>query len=141
VDLLLRPWRRYAEFDGRARRSEYLLFWIMVSALTFLWLFIFGIAAAVAAEATSGADSALVPLIVLAPVGLFWLIALVPSIAVTVRRMHDQDQSGWLTVLTWLPFVGWIFVLVFGFIPGTAGGNRFGPDPRGGVQHLERVFG
>ena len=54
---------------------------------------------------------------------LFWLGTIIPAIAVSVRRMHDQDRSGW-----------WILVpianIIFLFIDGTRGPNRFGPDPK-----------
>jgi len=54
---------------------------------------------------------------------LLYLGVLVPSIAVAIRRMHDQDKSGW-----WILFP--IVNIVFLFLEGTKGPNRFGPDPK-----------
>jgi uncharacterized membrane protein YhaH (DUF805 family) len=62
---------------------------------------------------------------------LWWLGTLIPSIAVAVRRFHDQNQSGWLYLLCLIPYVGGIVLLVFMCLDGTPGPNRFGPDPKG----------
>ena len=47
----------------------------------------------------------------------------------TIQRLHDFNTSGWLSLLTLVPFVNFIFFLVLLFIPGTDGRNRFGPKP------------
>jgi uncharacterized membrane protein YhaH (DUF805 family) len=77
--------------------------------------------------------------------GLYALAALIPSIAVTVRRFHDRDMSGWwylgLVVVSLIPAVGFIAsiaLLVLMVLPGTEGGNRFGPDPKN--PYSEDVF-
>lgn len=62
--------------------------------------------------------------------GLWFLGSLIPSIAVTVRRFHDQDKSGWFYLLSFIPYVGGLIALVFMLIEGTRGPNRFGPDPK-----------
>jgi len=65
------------------------------------------------------------------------LIVFIPSIAVTVRRLHDRDMSGWwylgFIVAGMIPFIGLIAsiaLLVLMFLPGTPGANRYGPDPK-----------
>jgi len=77
--------------------------------------------------------------------GLFALAVFIPSIAVTVRRLHDRDMSGWwylgFGVASLVPFVGFLASLAFLvvlFMPGTPGSNRFGPDPKNPYQ--EDVF-
>ena len=65
----------------------------------------------------SGIFSAIVSL------GLF-----LPSLAVTVRRLHDTDRSGWWILIAFVPFVGAVVLIVFMCLPGTAGPNRFGPQ-------------
>jgi uncharacterized membrane protein YhaH (DUF805 family) len=64
---------------------------------------------------------------------VFYLAILVPSIAVGVRRMHDQDKSGWFILVP-------IANLIFYCLPGTPGPNRFGPDPLGGAGNLGQTF-
>ena len=60
---------------------------------------------------------------------LFWLASLVPSLAVSVRRLHDIDRSGWCLLLAFVPFLGWFTLFIFYCLDGTAGSNRFGADP------------
>jgi uncharacterized membrane protein YhaH (DUF805 family) len=62
---------------------------------------------------------------------LLLLGIIVPSIAVQVRRFHDQDKSGWFVLLGFIPFVGGLIVLVFMCLEGTRGPNQYGPDPKG----------
>ncbi|MDK2770179.1 MAG: DUF805 domain-containing protein, partial [Sphingomonas sp.] len=64
------------------------------------------------------------------PVVLWILACFLPSIAVTVRRLHDSNKSGWMYLLTLIPYIGFIFFIVFGFLPGTRGENDYGFDPR-----------
>ncbi len=65
--------------------------------------------------------------------GLMMIFAfgtIVPSIAVTVRRFHDQDMTGWLYLLSFIPYIGWLIVFVFMCIDGTRGPNQYGDDPK-----------
>ena len=62
--------------------------------------------------------------------GIFALGSFIPALAVQVRRFHDQDKSGWMVLLAFIPFIGGLIVLVFMCLEGTRGGNRFGPDPK-----------
>jgi uncharacterized membrane protein YhaH (DUF805 family) len=58
------------------------------------------------------------------------LLLVWPALAVSVKRWHDRDKSGWWVLLNLLPVVGWLWALVDnGFLRGTAGPNRFGLDP------------
>jgi uncharacterized membrane protein YhaH (DUF805 family) len=58
------------------------------------------------------------------------LALILPSIAVTFRRLHDTDRSGWWWLLSFLCFIGGIIVLIFCLIEGTRGPNSYGPDPK-----------
>ena len=61
--------------------------------------------------------------------GLYSLAILIPSIAVTVRRPHDIDKSGWWYLIYLVPCIGSIVLLVFTCLAGTPGENKYGPDP------------
>ncbi len=63
---------------------------------------------------------------------IYGLAVLIPSLAVGVRRMHDQDKSGWFILLGLIPFVGPLILLVFFCLEGTNGPNQYGPDPKAG---------
>jgi uncharacterized membrane protein YhaH (DUF805 family) len=61
---------------------------------------------------------------------IFSLAAIYPSICVSIRRWHDRDKSGWWVLIAFVPIIGAIWSLVeCGFLKGTDGDNRFGPDP------------
>ena len=58
------------------------------------------------------------------------LLLVWPALAVSVKRWHDRDRSGWWVLLNLLPVIGWLWALIDnGFLRGTAGRNRFGDDP------------
>ena len=58
------------------------------------------------------------------------LLLLWPAIAVSVKRWHDRDKSGWWVLLNLLPVIGWLWALIDnGFLAGTDGPNRFGASP------------
>ena len=62
--------------------------------------------------------------------GVFTIVAIWPSFMVGIKRCHDRDRSGWFLLLILLPVIGWIWLLIdLGFLRGTVGPNRFGPDP------------
>jgi len=113
--------KRYAQFSGRARRKEY---W-----LTILLIIIISIIASVLDGALGLAD----PVYGLGPIyGIVALAILIPSIAVSVRRLHDIDRTGWWYLLAFVPFIGFVVLIIFFVMPGTSGENRFGPDPKAG---------
>src|SRR5215204_5898732 len=56
---------------------------------------------------------------------------LIPTLAVTVRRLHDIDRSGWWILIGLVPLIGVIVLLVFALLDGTPGDNRYGPNPKG----------
>lgn len=65
---------------------------------------------------------------------LFVIAAIWPSLAVGVKRCHDRDRSGWFLLIGLIPIVGSIWLLIeLGFLRGSQGSNRFGPDPLGGA--------
>lgn len=126
---MILPYRRYAEFDGRSRRRE---FW---SFVLFYWLVYVALNVAFGHPETlvrpwGGATTWGLTGIPALIGGLFWLASLVPSLAVSVRRLHDQGRSGWLLLLWLIPFFGWFALLVLFLLDGTEGPNRFGSDPK-----------
>ena len=82
--------KKYADFTGRASRSEY--WWFM------LFLFLVSAGTSMISQVVSG---------------LFSLATLVPSLAAGARRLHDTNRSGWLQLLWIVPVIGWIIVIVF----------------------------
>jgi len=109
--------RKYVQFSGRARRRE---FWSLQ-----LFILAGGLAIAVGGALTGLASPRLNPL------GLvFWLATLPPSIACSIRRLHDIGRSGWWFLIYPVPVLGLFVLLLFYLEPGQPGRNRFGPDPK-----------
>ena len=135
---IVEPLRRYADFSGRSRRREALGFMLAQVILFVLWL-----SALVASGVANFDGKNVVSVILIFFVGtLFWLAMIVPTLAVTVRRFHDQGLSGWFALFHLLPYIGSFVVLVFMFIKGNDGPNQYGHDPRGNdADHYQRVFG
>ncbi|WP_203257838.1 DUF805 domain-containing protein [Hyunsoonleella ulvae] len=110
----------YANFQGRARRQEYWMFTLINI------LIIFGVAL-LSGLFVGNDDTAFIPMIL---IGVYFLAILIPSIAVTVRRLHDTGKSGWYYLLSFIPYVGGIIMLVFTVQNGDVGTNKYGPDPK-----------
>ncbi|MBU6396373.1 MAG: DUF805 domain-containing protein [Sphingomonadales bacterium] len=62
--------------------------------------------------------------------GLFALASFIPALAVSVRRLHDQDRTGWLLLLGLIPFLGGFALFVLMCLEGTRGPNQYGLDPK-----------
>lgn len=111
---------KYATFSGRARRSEYWYWVLFVFLVTLLALVLDSVLKIRIAE---GSPYGWISVVVA-------LALLIPGIAVTVRRLHDTDRSGWWYLLSFLCGVGAIIVLVFCLIDGTPGPNKYGDSPK-----------
>jgi uncharacterized membrane protein YhaH (DUF805 family) len=129
---MFEPIRKYAQFSGRARRAEYWMF-----ALLYLLIYLAYIALGAATGGTAAlgeeAGAAMSPVFMLASVVyvIIVLALLVPSIAVTIRRLHDTNRSGWWWLIAFIPILGGLVLLIFAVLDGTPGDNRYGPDPKG----------
>ena len=107
---------QYTGFSGRARRSEY-------------WYFVlFNVLVSIVAGVI---DTALNSPVLAIIVGLGLLL---PSLAVTFRRLHDTGRSAWWILIGLIPLVGGIVLLVFQCQDSEPGANRFGPSPKGGLS-------
>jgi len=140
MNLLWHPWRRYADFAGRARRAEFLLFFVTWYAAMFIAALI-GVMAEAIFFGEGNPDGLGFP----AWAAILSLLAgIVPAFAVIIRRLHDQDKPGWFLVITFIPVIGGLFWLVIAFWPGTKGENDYGWDPREQepepTDRLEQIF-
>jgi uncharacterized membrane protein YhaH (DUF805 family) len=108
----------FANFQGRLNRKP---FWI---ATLVLWLVSVGVT--LVASLLFGSQSTATTFLQ----GVVGLVLLIPSLAVAVKRYHDRDKSGWWILILFIPIIGLIWYIVeLGFLPGTPGPNRYGPDP------------
>jgi uncharacterized membrane protein YhaH (DUF805 family) len=114
----LMPLKKYAVFTGRSRRKEY---WMFLLLFTLLPSICFG-----TIDWLAGTSDLVVNL-------LSWLVSvaiLVPSIAVTTRRLHDSGKSGWRQLLFFIPLVGIVLWIIWMVRDGDDGVNNYGPNPK-----------
>lgn len=137
MEWMLMPLRRYADFSGRSQRKEYWMFVLLI----FIVAVALGLMTGSFTTVSDPADSVEMATWSSSSIllGVFYLAIIIPSLAVQVRRFHDQDKSGWLVLLNFIPLVGGLIVLVFMCLEGTRGDNRFGPDPKAG-ENIKDVF-
>ncbi|WP_353943842.1 DUF805 domain-containing protein [Streptomyces sp. HUAS MG91] len=108
--------KKYATFQGRARRAEYWMFALFNAIIA-------GVLAILAVVTRSTA--------LYVVYGLYILATLLPSLGVLVRRLHDTGRSGAWFFISFVPFVGGIWLLVLTVLEGTPGDNTYGPNPKG----------
>lgn len=118
----------YANFKGRARRSEY-------------WYFLLAnfIVSVIAAIIDNVAGLNFAPL----PYGWLYfanaLLVIIPGLAVAVRRLHDVGKSGWFFFIILIPLIGSIWLLVLFCTEGTQGTNEYGPDPKNNFDEINEI--
>ncbi|MDI6104719.1 DUF805 domain-containing protein [Actinoplanes sp. NEAU-A12] len=117
--------RKYARFDGRARRAE---FWMFTLADAAVGSILFGGALAIALNSDGGYYA--VRLAIGVGFAVYVLATLLPSLAIRARRLHDTGRSGWYICWSLLPIAGPIILLVALCEEGTRGPNAYGPDPK-----------
>jgi uncharacterized membrane protein YhaH (DUF805 family) len=114
----IEPWRKYAVFSGRSTRREYWAFYMFNFFMAFAMVFV---------EAATPYAGTIVSVV-------YHLIALLPSLAVLARRLHDTNYSGWFMLIGLIPILGFIILFVLCLRAGDPGPNNYGPNPRG--QHV-----
>jgi len=113
LEFMIMPLKRYFDFAGRSRRKEFWSFFLFY----IIGMFVLGLIEGMAGL-TGMVGGAYGPLTT-----IFYLGVIIPYIAVAIRRMHDQDKSGWFILIP-------IYNLILLFLDGTKGPNRFGSDPK-----------
>ena len=114
--------KNYAVFSGRSRRSEYWYFGL------FYLIFYAGFAVLDGITGTFDVRSGMGLF-----TGILTLGLLLPSLAVSVRRLHDTGRSGWWLLIGIIPLIGGIVLIVWFAQDGELGVNRFGPNPKEGT--------
>ncbi|MDO3423524.1 DUF805 domain-containing protein [Chryseobacterium sp. APV1] len=125
----LKVLKQYADFNGRARRTEY---WMYL-----LFNLIFAVIAAVLDNILGLKFSPEIPYGYLYL--LYALVTFLPGLAVSVRRLHDVDKSGWFLFISLIPIIGGIWLLVLYATEGTQGRNQYGDDPKGNYNEINEI--
>lgn len=115
MEWYIRVLENYAVFDGRARRKEY---WMFVLMNFFVCIGIGLI------EGLLGLGQILGT--------LYGLAIFIPTLAVSVRRLHDSGRTGWWILVGFVPLLGTLVLLLFFCFEGDSGSNEYGVDPISG---------
>jgi uncharacterized membrane protein YhaH (DUF805 family) len=128
MEWYLKVMRQYADFNGRARRKEYWMF--------YLFNIIFVIIAMVLDNVLGIAFEQ----IGYGPIYIIYALAvLIPGLAVTVRRLHDVGKSGLMILIGLIPLIGGIWLLVLMCTESDSGSNEYGPNPKDASAELNEI--
>jgi uncharacterized membrane protein YhaH (DUF805 family) len=119
VSWYLEVLKKYAVFDGRARRMEYWMFVLINFVITVVLILIDILIGTFSPQTGVGLLQ-----------GLYALAVLIPFITVTVRRLHDTGRSGWSMLIGLIPIIGGIVLLIFMVQDSQPGANQYGPNPK-----------
>jgi len=111
--------KKYAVFNGRARRKEYWYFFLFNIIISI----VLEIIDVVTGSFSSGTDIDLLS-------GIYTLAVLIPGIAVSVRRLHDTNRSGWWLLISLVPLIGAIVLIVFLSSDSKPEENKYGVNPK-----------
>ncbi len=107
--------KRYFQFSGRAGREAFWMFYLVLFIINAVFEVFERIPALNGVGVWLG--------------GLFTLVALIPFLAVSARRLHDIGRSGWWQLIGLIPILGWLVLLYFFIQVGDTGTNSYGPSP------------
>lgn len=111
--------QKYFDFSGRARRKEYWMFALFNIIVSLVLLMLDSAMGTGSFESGTGLLS-----------GIYSLAVILPSLGVTVRRLHDTGRSGWWILIALIPLIGAIVLLVFMVSDSQPGNNQYGPSPK-----------
>jgi uncharacterized membrane protein YhaH (DUF805 family) len=115
--------RNYFNFAGRANRAEFWMFMLVYVVVELVLVLL----ASLVGHNPDGTSNA-IGMVLLSLVGLFSLLNLIPSLAVTIRRLHDTGRNAWWYFIGFVPVVGGIWLLILLCQPSEAGANQWGPN-------------
>lgn len=118
----LKVLRQYADFNGRARRKEYWMFFLFNVVISLSLLILTSIFMVAKIPVLGGIFYILIM--------LYSLALIVPGIAVTVRRLHDIGKEWVYILVALIPLVGPIWLLVMCVQDSVPGSNQYGPNPK-----------
>lgn len=135
VSAYISMFKKAAEFNTRSSRSEYwwaFLAHIIVTLILFTLVFTPAIVAVI-----NNYDVLNYPIFTVSPlfIMIYFLVTLIPYIALAIRRLHDSGKSGWFLLLNLIPNFGWFIMMVFFVLDSEAGTNKYGANPKGITQN------
>jgi uncharacterized membrane protein YhaH (DUF805 family) len=125
---IARGFKKYATFTGRASRSEY-WWWTLFTFLTYTVLGLLAYVVGITTSRDGGRTPGLLALPLIILFAVFALGIIVPTLALTVRRLHDAGYSGLFALLLLIPYVGSLIIMIFAILPSSPAGAKYDPIP------------
>jgi uncharacterized membrane protein YhaH (DUF805 family) len=123
----LKALKQFKNYKGRARRKEFWMFTLfhvliilVITLINFLLKYI--------TNDFEGKD--LIVQIIGTVMGIYILAMLIPSLSLTVRRLHDVDKSGWMILISFIPIIGGIWLLILMLTDSSSNENQYGVNPK-----------
>jgi uncharacterized membrane protein YhaH (DUF805 family) len=121
----LKVLKQYTDFNGRARRKEFWMFSLFhFLIIIFSSFLIFSLSGSLYNDTEPN-------YILIFIIGIYLLLTIIPSIAVTVRRLHDIGKSGWWYLINLIPYIGGFIIIIFTCMEGENKPNKWGDNPKG----------
>lgn len=118
----------YANFNGRARRSEYWYYALAGGIISIILMIVDNLLGLTFGPGKTGILGI-----------VYGLLVFLPGLAVMVRRLHDLDKSGSYFFIVLIPIIGAIWLLVLFCTEGTSGPNQYGPDPKNEFDEISEI--
>lgn len=131
--------KKYSQFNGRSRRSEYWYATLLNSLICFAaWLII--VIASISNDGYISDGTGIFIGFVGIIFGIYGIAVIIPGLAMAVRRLHDTGRSGWFMLIGLIPYIGAIILLIFMCQDSQPGANKYGTNPKEGIA-VSKIWG
>lgn len=128
MDYYTKPFKQIIDFKGRTTRREYWMFFLINILIISLLCAIAMVFTFFAINSTDGSAGWIVTFIFFA-LSIYLIVLIIPSISITVRRLHDIGLSGWWFLIGYIPYAGGFALFLMTVLPGTKEDNKYGVSP------------
>jgi uncharacterized membrane protein YhaH (DUF805 family) len=133
IDWVLEVFSKYAVFSGRARRKEY-WYWYLFNFIVSIFIAVVSVVINLPNGTETDNGLGWFGLFINLVAIVYSLGTFIPNLAVTVRRLHDTNRSGWWYFISMVPFIGGIILLIYLIEDSSPGDNQYGPNPKAGLE-------
>ncbi|WP_196888620.1 DUF805 domain-containing protein [Aureivirga sp. CE67] len=118
MNYYLKAFQQYTDFDSRVSRKEFWIFAIISASVSYILMGIDIIFSFYSQDVGLGVLS-----------GIYSILVFIPSLAITIRRLHDIGKSGWFILLVFIPLIGAIGLFILLLLKSESGRNQYGENP------------
>jgi uncharacterized membrane protein YhaH (DUF805 family) len=133
IDWVLEVFSKYAVFSGRARRKEY-WYWYFFNFIISIFIAVVSVVINLPFGTETDNGIGWFGLFINLVAIVYSLGIFIPNLAVTIRRLHDTNRSGWSYFISLIPFIGGLILLIYLVEDSTPGDNQYGPNPKNELE-------